>query len=59
MEEIHTLCKGRGTCVYAARAENAEGAVNLIPDIGKICRVTDWKPETDFKTGIIRTLEAR
>ena len=59
VEEIHELCQGRGTCVYAVRAENAEGAVNLIPDIRKICRVTGWKPETDFKTGIIKTLEAR
>lgn len=59
VEEIHMLCKGRGTCAYGVRAENAEGAVNLLPDIGKICRVTGWKPETDFKTGIIKTLEAR
>lgn len=59
VEEIHALCGGRGTCAYAVRAENAEGAVNLIPDITKICRVTGWKPETDFKTGIKKTLAAR
>lgn len=57
VEEIHALCGGRGTCAYAARKENAEGTVNLIPDIGKIGRVTGWKPEISFKTGIKRTLE--
>lgn len=59
VEEIHALCGGRGTCAYATRKENAEGAVNLIPDISKICRITGWKPATDFKTGIKKLLECR
>lgn len=57
VEEMHAICGGRGACAYATRRENAEGAINLIPDISKICRVTDWKPETDFKTGIKKILE--
>ena len=52
VEEIHRLCKGGGNCLYGDRKENAEGAVNLIPDIGKICRITGWKPETAFGEGI-------
>lgn len=59
VEEIHRLCKGGGSCLYGDRKENAEGAVNLIPDIGKICRVTGWKPETAFGEGIKKTLESR
>ena len=57
VEEIHEICGGRGTCAYATRKENAEGAVNLIPDISKICRATGWKPAVSFKNGIKRTLE--
>lgn len=53
VEEMHAICGGRGVCAYAEREENAEGAVNLIPDISKICRVTGWRPETDFKIGIM------
>jgi nucleoside-diphosphate-sugar epimerases len=59
VEEIHRLCKGGGSCLYGDRKENAEGAVNLIPDIGKICRITGWKPETAFGEGIKKTLESR
>lgn len=59
VEEIHSICGGRGTCAYATRAENAEGVINLIPDISKICRVTGWKPEIDFKEGIQKVLECR
>ena len=57
VEKIHEVCGGRGSMAYATRQENAEGAVNLIPDISKICRVTGWKPEISFSEGIKRTLE--
>lgn len=57
VEEIHTACGGMGSPAYASRKENAEGAINLIPDISKICRVTGWRPEVSFKEGIKRTLE--
>ena len=59
VEEIHRLCGGGGSCLYGDRKENAEGAVNLIPDIGKICRITGWKPEISFGEGIKKTLESR
>ena len=57
VEKIHEVCGGRGSMAYATRQENAEGAVNLIPDISKICRVTGWRPEISFSEGIKRTLE--
>lgn len=59
VEEIRSVCGGRGICAYATRKENAEGAVNLIPDISKLCWATGWRPETDFKTGIQKILECR
>lgn len=59
VEEIHAVCGKKGACIYGARAENAEGAVNLIPDISKICRITGWIPAVNFKEGIKKTLEAR
>ena len=52
VEEIHTLCGGKGETRYNTRGENAEGLINLMPSIGKLKAVTGWKPEVDFKTGI-------
>lgn len=52
VEEIYDACGGRGVSNYNTRGENAEGVINLIPSIEKITRVTGWKPETDFQTGI-------
>lgn len=59
VEEIYAACRGTGPCRFGRRAENAEGAVNLIPDINKIKRVTGWRPETDFKTGIRKCIRSR
>lgn len=52
VEEIHALCKNKGTALYAARPENAEGIVNLIPDITKLQKTTGWIPEVSFADGI-------
>ncbi|MCI7794767.1 MAG: NAD(P)-dependent oxidoreductase [Lachnospiraceae bacterium] len=59
VEEIHRLCGGAGTAAYAARGENAEGVVNLIPDISKVAEATGWRPRTDFQTGIRNMIELR
>jgi nucleoside-diphosphate-sugar epimerase len=58
VEEIHEICGGKGTYVYNARQENAEGLIHLNPSIEKIKNVTGWIPETDFMTGIKKTMEA-
>lgn len=58
VEEMHRLCRGRGSYVYGKRPPNAEGAVNLIPDIRKIQARTGWKPEISFDQGIKRMLES-
>lgn len=52
VEEIHRLCGGTGTAAYASRGENAEGVVNLIPDISKVVGATGWRPLTGFDVGI-------
>ena len=52
VEEINSLCGGRGTLVYGARIENAEGLVHLNPSIEKLKTVTGWRQETDFRQGI-------
>lgn len=59
VEEIYTACRGTGPYQFGRRAENAEGAVNLIPDIHKIKRVTGWRPETEFKAGIQECIRRR
>lgn len=56
IEEMHRICGGRGTCAYGERPQNAEGAADLLPDIGKICRETGWRPEWTFEEGIHETL---
>lgn len=57
VEKIRELCGGTGTAAYATRTENAEGVINLIPDISKLKRVTDWDPRVDFETGIRKMLK--
>ena len=51
------MCQGRGTCVYGVRKPNAEGVVNLIPDISKMERVTGWKPAVRFREGMEAVLQ--
>ena len=56
VEEIYRLCENRGSFEYGLRQPNAEGVVNLIPDIGKMKRVTGWTPEIHFEQGILNIL---
>lgn len=57
VETVHEMCQGRGTCVYGVRKPNAEGVVNLIPDISKMERVTGWKPAVRFREGMEAVLQ--
>lgn len=52
VEKLHELCGGSGSCRYGVRPPNVEGVVNLIPDIRKMERVVNWRPETGFEQGI-------
>lgn len=56
IEELFQLCGRRGGYCYGERPQNAEGAADLIPDIGKICRETGWRPTTTFAEGIYELL---
>lgn len=58
IEEMHRLCGSRGGYLYGERPQNAEGPADLMPDIGKICRQTSWRPETTFSEGIYETLHS-
>lgn len=59
VEEIYELCGRNGSFHYGTRPENAEGPVNLIPSIQKLCEVTGWSPRMDFKTGVGQLVEMR
>ena len=59
VEEIHAACGKRGTPRFGVRPENAEGPVNLIPDIRKLCGFLKWEPEVPFSEGIRRMLSDR
>lgn len=59
VEDIYELCGRNGSFRYGSRPENAEGPVNLIPDIGKLCEATGWSPQVDFRTGIGQLVEMR
>lgn len=56
VEKLYELCGKKGSCQYGVRLPNAEGVVNLIPDIRKMERVVGWKPEVGFEEGIRRML---
>lgn len=56
IEEMYRLCGSRGSYYYGRRPQNAEGAANLIPEIGKIKKDVGWKPKTAFAEGIYGTL---
>ena len=56
VEKLYDLCGRKGSFQYGVRPPNAEGVVNLIPDIRKMERVVGWKPEVGFQEGISRML---
>lgn len=56
IEEMYVLCGKKGGYRYGARPQNAEGAAELIPDIGKLCRELPWQPRVSFSEGIRRML---
>ena len=56
VEMLYDLCGRQGSFQYGVRPPNAEGVVNLIPDIRKMERVIGWKPEVGFEEGIRRML---
>lgn len=59
VETLYALCGKQGSFFYGVRPPNAEGVVNLIPDIRKMERVLGWKPEISFEEGIRRLLGQR
>lgn len=57
VETIYEMCGRRGSMEFGVRQPNAEGIVNLIPDIRKMERITGWKPQVYFKEGMNKILE--
>lgn len=57
VEELYALLGCRGSFAYGERPQNAEGAVNLDPDVRKICADTGWMPKVTFAEGIRMMLE--
>lgn len=58
IEEMYELCGSQGSFVYGERPQNAEGAADLMPDMGKLLQATSWRAKTSFAEGITKTLEA-
>lgn len=58
IREMYGLCGCHGGYCYGRREQNAEGPADLMPDIGKICRETGWRPTTTFAEGIYETLHS-
>lgn len=56
VEVIYDRCGRRGGIKYGVRPPNAEGTVNLIPDILKMERVIGWVPNVRFEQGILNIL---
>ncbi len=58
IEEMYALCGHRGSYSYGERPQNAEGPADLMPDIRRILRETDWRPARTFAEGIYETLHS-
>ena len=58
VETVYELCGRKGSCVYGVRKPNAEGVVNLIPDLTKMKRVIGWEPRVRFRDGMARVIES-
>lgn len=56
VEKMYEICGKQGTREYGKRPPNAEGIVNLIPDISKMKQVLGWTPRTRFEQGILNIL---
>lgn len=56
VEQIYELCGRKGSFIYGIRPANAEGTVNLIPDISKMKVTVGWEPEIRFRQGILNIL---
>lgn len=56
VETVYELCGKKGSMEFGVRPPNAEGIVNLIPDIRKMERVMGWKPQVSFREGMNRVL---
>lgn len=57
VEEMYRICGEKGSFSYGKRPPNAEGLVNLIPDIRRMQEGLDWHPGVAFSEGICRILE--
>lgn len=58
VETVYEMCGRKGSCVYGMRKPNAEGVVNLIPDLTKMKRVIGWEPRVRFRDGMARVIES-
>ena len=58
VETVYEMCGRKGSCVYGVRKPNAEGVVNLIPDLTKMKRVIGWEPSVRFRDGMARVIES-
>ena len=56
VETVYELCGRQGSMEFGVRPPNAEGIVNLIPDIRKMERVVGWKPQVYFEEGMKKIL---
>lgn len=58
VEEIHSLCGGRGKLEYGSFVQAKEGALSICPVNETIKRLTDgtWKEQVSFAEGIRRML---
>lgn len=57
VETMYELCGKKGSFQYGVRPPNAEGQINLIPDISRMERVTGWVPTVTFSQGITKLLQ--
>lgn len=59
VEEIHQLCKGRGSLEYGAFVQAKEGALSICPAVKRLRELTGgtWQESVSFAEGIRRMLD--
>lgn len=57
IEEIRSLCGGKGECLYGKRPPNAEGVTSLNPDITKLQEAIGFEQRVPFTEGIRGMIE--
>lgn len=59
VDEIYEHSAKKGTCVFGARPENAEGSPSIFPDVSKLNNVIKYRSLYSFSKGICEIMDMK